>query len=225
MNKAVELADWHGFDARAAEAKRRGACAAAASRHSSSGPAPTCSRKRSASPSAVDGDGEIEIVLGDAGDGPGSRDDVCAARRRRVRRADRQDPHRSRRHRSRHGLRQRGIALAVRRRIGGARRGDAHGRESARRSPRTELEAAGSDIEYARGRVPHRRHRSSHRPVRAGGTASRSAGSSSNRPAGRRTDVAQRLPHLRSRDRSGHGKRRDRRATGRSTTSAASSIR
>jgi hypothetical protein len=49
--------------------------------------------------------GRDRDFLGDAGDGTGTRDDLCAARRRRVRRADRFDPHRAGRHRPRHRLR------------------------------------------------------------------------------------------------------------------------
>ena len=68
-------------------------------------------------------------VLGHAGHGAGIADDVRATRRRRVRRADREDPHRAGRYGSRHGLRQRGLALAVRRRFGGLCRGEGDGRQ------------------------------------------------------------------------------------------------
>ena len=81
-------------------------------------------------------------LLGDAGDGAGPRHDLRAARGRRVRRADRKDPHRAGRHRPRHRLRQRRLALAVRRRLGGEGRLRAHGRRRRRNSPREALEAA-----------------------------------------------------------------------------------
>ena len=79
--------------ARRASRSAAAGCAGAASRRSSNGPAPTCSTE------TRHGDGERRRrdrdLLGDAGDGAGPRDDVRAARRRRVRRADREDPHRA----------------------------------------------------------------------------------------------------------------------------------
>ena len=74
-------------------------------------------------------------LLGDAGDGPGHRHQLCPARGRRFRRADREDPHRPGRHRSRQRLRQRRLALALHRRLGGAGRfrADHRARANARR--------------------------------------------------------------------------------------------
>ncbi len=99
--------------------------------------------------------------LGDAGDGAGPRDDVRAARGRRLRRADRKDPHRAGRHGPRDGVRQRGFALAVRRRLGGEGRGGADGREGA--GPR----CAGARGGGRRPRVCGRRVRASPAPTGA----------------------------------------------------------
>ena len=73
------------------------------------------------------------------------------------------------------------------------------------------LEAAATDIEYAERRVHRRGHRSAHRPLRSGATAAGAADPAGLGQLRRRTDVAERLPHLRSRDRSRHGSRADRR--------------
>ncbi len=91
------------------------------------------------------------------------------------------------------------------------------GREGAR--------GGGRRHRVSRRRVPHRRHRPQHRPLRSRASAAGGAHRARLDEHGRRRDVAQRLPHLRSRDRSGHRRGRGRRPTGRSTTSAASSIR
>ena len=84
-----------------------------------------------------------------------------------------QDPHRPGRHRPRQRLRQRRLALALRRRLGGARRLRAHGRARARRSP-------------AR-RSRRRRPTSNTAPAASTSSAPTSASTSSRSPAGSRT--------------------------------------
>ena len=226
LDQGLALADWNGFAARRARVEARAAsCAAAASRPSSNGPAATCSR------SSVDVDvarrRHHRDLLGDAGDGPGHRDQLCAARGRRVRRADREDPHRAGRHRPRQRLRQRRLALAVHRRLGGARRvasarsTHAQGRSPARRSRRrrptsntapgasaSPAPIVGIDLFELAAQAAGARASSSTRPATVGGA-----------------DLAERLPRLRSRDRSRHRRRRRSSPTRRSTTSAASSTR
>ncbi len=118
-------------------------------------------------------DDGIEIFSRDAADGHVARDHVRAARRRRVRRAAGQDPHRVRRHRPRHGLRQRGLALAVRRRLRGARGVGAHGEEGAR------ARGGGARGGRRRHRVPRRRvpHRAA--PIARSGSSTSPASSPS----------------------------------------------
>ena len=206
-----------------AGAASAGVCAAAASPRSSNGPAPTCSR--SASRSTVHRRWRDRDLLGDAGDGSGSADHVRATGRRRVRRADRPDPDRAGRHRSRHGLRQRRIALALRRRLGGARRGGAHRRQRRRIWPPRRWRPRAGDIDYRRWRLHHRRHRSSHRPVRPRAPAAADSASCSIRPARspmRHGPTAATSAKSRSTRRPGDSLVA---ATGRSTTSGASSIR
>ena len=91
-------------------------------------------------------------LLGDAGDGPGHRDQLRAARGRRLRRADRQDPHRPGRHRRAATA---SAAPARARSSPAARR--CGSRPSERSTTRKTLagealEAAAADIEYRAGR-------------------------------------------------------------------------
>ena len=196
--------------ARAATSRRSAAsCAAAASPPSSNGPAAWPSRRRSpwtSRPTASSRSlGATQAM------GQGIADQLRAARGRRVRRADRADPHRPGRHRPRQRLRQRRLALALHRRLGGA-----GGLASARSS---QAQAAGR--RGARGR---RRATSSTAPARftvvgtdlgiglfeLAGKQSRPRIVRRSRPARCGADLAERLPRLRGRDRS-----RDRRGRGR----------
>ena len=86
----------------------------------------------------------------DHADGTGHCHLLRPARRRCLRRANREDPHRSGRHRSRLRVRQRGLALSVHRRLGDQPRfpeGGGEGRDLASDA----LEAAAADIEYREG--------------------------------------------------------------------------
>ena len=168
----------------------------------------------------VRGDGDVDVtgrrhhrdLLGDAGDGPGHRDQLRAARGRRVRRADREDPHRAGRHRPRQRLRQRRLALAVHRRLGGARRVRAHRRARARSSPprRSRRRRPTSSTAPAASRVAGTDRR--HRPVRARRQAAASSASISTRPAPSAAPTwPNALPRLRGRDRPRDRRRRRRR--------------
>ena len=163
-------------------------------------------------------------VLGDAGDGAGLADDLCATRRRRVRRADREDPDRAGRYRSRNGLRQRRLALAVRRRLGGARRGEGDGRQG-EVAGRAGARGGGQRHRVWRRRVPHRAAPIGTSDCSSSRRSSPSAASFSTRPA-RSTTRPGRTAATSARSRSIPTPARSRsKATGRSTTSAASSIR
>ena len=208
LDQGLALADWNGF----AGAARRLAPARQAARARHRDLSRMDRRQR------VRGEGQRRRharrlhrdLLGDAGDGAGHRDELRAARGRRVRRADREDPHRPGRHRARQRLRQRRIALALHRRLGGARRVRAHGR--ARQGARRRGARGGG----GRHRVPRRalvgrRHRRRHRSVRARRQAARSAHPPRRDDDGRRRDVAERMPRLRGRGRCRHGRRSRRR--------------
>ena len=89
------------------------------------------------------------------------------------------------------------------------------GRRSARwtkagSSRPTALEAAAADIEYRAGRFSGGRHRPRHRPVRARRAAAGAALRRQRRGDGRRAELAERLPHLRGRDRPRHRRGRGR---------------
>ena len=90
-------------------------------------------------------------LLRDAADGHVAHHHVHAARGRRVRRAAGKDPLRVRRHRPRHRIRQRGLALAVRRRLRRARRVRAHREEGARARRARSSKRRRGDIEYRDG--------------------------------------------------------------------------
>ena len=87
MDRGLAHADWNGFDARAAASKARGRLRGRglATFLEWTG-ADVFEEKVSVTVAADGGDRDL---LGDAADGPGPRDHVRAARRRRVRRADR----------------------------------------------------------------------------------------------------------------------------------------
>ena len=99
-------------------------CAGRASRRSSNGPAPTCSRKRSTSPSTATGAIEIFTAAQPMGQSLATTFTQLAVDVFGVPRESHR--HALRRHRSRDGLRQRRLAVAVRRRLGRARRVRAH---------------------------------------------------------------------------------------------------
>ena len=180
LDQGLALADWNGFAARRAGVE--GARQAARPRHRL---VPRMDRRQ-----RLRGEGQRRRharrhhrdLLGDAGDGPGHRDQLRAARGRRLRRADRQDPHRPGRHRSRQRLRQRRLALALHRRLGGARRfrADDRAREDARRRG---ARGVGRRHRIPRRALRRRRHRPRHRPVRARRQAARAARSTSRRRA------------------------------------------
>ena len=179
LDQGLALADWNGFAARRDES--RVARQAARPRHrdrSSNGPAATRFEEKVSVD--VTARRRHRDLLGDAGDGPGHRDELRAARGRRLRRADRQDPHRPGRHGARQRLRQRRIALALHRRLGGAGRvrADGRAREDARRR--------GARGGRGRHRIPRRallgrRHRRRHRSLRARRQAARAGESISMR--------------------------------------------
>ena len=169
----------------------------------------------------------IELFTAAQPMGQSLRDDVHATRRRRVRRADRQDPDIVRRHRSRRPA----SAAPARARCSSSDRPYAS-RPSAR-SPRRmtlaarELEAAAGDIEYRDGvfsiagtdrriglfELARKRQASQRIVVRLDAAPVEVA------------ELAERLPYLRSRTSIPKPAPCNSTATGRSTTSAASSIR
>ena len=149
-------------------------------------------------------------LLGDAGDGPEPRDHVRAARRRCLRRVHRKNTPGVRGYRPRHRLRQRGLAIAVRRRLRGACGLRAHGAEGARtRGGRTR--GGGGRHRVPRRRVPHRGNRSRDFAVRPCPQAAGRAHRARIRQRGGRCHVAERLPRMRGGDRSGHRGDRGRR--------------
>ena len=106
------------------------------------------------------------------------------------------------RYRSGHRLRQRRLALAVRRRHGGGGLGGdliAKAREKASQM----LEASVEDIEYRDGYAHRGRHRQTCRPVRHRQKGSRRAAFRRQRRPDRRPELAEWHAYLRSRDRSG----------------------
>ena len=224
LDQGLALADWNGFAARRARVEARGKLRGrgiATFLEWTGGNAfeEKVTRRRHARRLHRD-------LLGDAGDGPGHRDQLRAARGRRLRRADRQDPHRAGRHRPRQRLRQRRLALALHRRLGGA----------ASASERTIDHAQGARRRGARGAA---RPTSSTAPGASPSSAPTSASTCSSSPA---SSPAQRihleaigtaggptwpnaLPRLRGRDRSRDAATSASSPTRRSTTSAASSAR
>ena len=150
LDQGLALADWNGFAARRAAVGS--ARQAARPRHRD---LPRMDRRQRAR-----GEGQRRRharrhhrdLLGDAGDGAGHRDQLRAARGRRLRRADRAHPRRAGRHRPRQRLRQRRLALAVHRRLGGARRVASAPSSTRRRSPARRSRRPPADIEYRAGR-------------------------------------------------------------------------
>ena len=208
LDQGLALADWNGFAARARRVET--ARQAARPRHRDLPRMDRRQRVRGARRRRRLGRRLHRDLLGDPGDGAGHRDQLCAARGRRVRRADREDPHPAGRHRPRPGLRQRRLALALHRRQFGPRRGreDRHAGEGP--GGRGARGGAGRH-RIPRRPAPGRRHRPRHRPVRAGSEAARGADPHRFDQHGRRPDLAERLPRLRGRDRSGDRPRRGRR--------------
>ena len=151
LDQALALADWNGFAARRAASEQRGLLRGRARLD-----LPRVDRRQRArpnrSPSTCCPKASSSCGLGDAGDGPGHRDELCAARRRRIRRADRKHPRAAGRHRSRQRLRQRRLALAVHRRRRGERRVAAHRRSCEGRSRPKRSKPPAADIEYREGR-------------------------------------------------------------------------
>ena len=97
LDQGLALADWNGFAARRAESKARGLLRGRG----------IATFLEWTGGNAFEEKVSVDVtrrrhhrdLLGDAGDGPGHRDQLRAARGRRLRRADRQDPHRPGRHR------------------------------------------------------------------------------------------------------------------------------
>ena len=170
--------------------------------------------------------GRDRDLLGDAGHGAGARSpptrsspSTCSACRSSEIRIVQGDTDRGT------GLRQRRLALAVRRRLGGARRRRTHRRRGAASSPRTSSRRRSATSSIA---TACSASRGTDRRIGLFDLARRQPGKrivARLDQLGRRRDLAQRLPHLRGRDRSRHRRGRASTATGRSTTSAASSIR
>ncbi len=219
MDQGLALADWNGFAARREESKQRGKLRGrgiATFLEWTSG-----MRLRGEGLDRRHARRLHRDLLGDAADGPGHPDQLRAARGRRVRRADREGAHRPGRHRPRQRLRQRRLALALHRRLGGEGRRRAHDRHG--QGPRRR----GARGRRRRHRVPRRpllggRHRSRHRPVRAGRQAGRGAHPRRRDGDRGRADLAERLPRLRGRDRSATAATCRSSPTRRSTTSAGS---
>ena len=183
-------------------------CADAAWRRFSNGPAPTCSRSRSPSRSSADGYVEIFSATQAMGQGLATTFAQLAVDvfdvpidKIRIVQGDTD--------------RGTGFGSAGSRSlfVGGSAVQVAAERtvQKAQDLAAAALEAAATDIEYARRCVHRRRHRSAHRPLRARATAAGAADPAGLRQLRRRTDVAERLSHLRSRDRSRHRSRADRR--------------
>ena len=222
MDQALALADWRGFDARAREAKRRGRLRGRGMATFLEWTGVDVFEERVTV--TVSGDGDIEIFSATQAMGQGLATtfaqlavDVFGVPIDKIRIVQGDTD------------RGTGFGSAGSRSlfVGGSavRVGAERTVKSAQELAAKELEAAVGDIEYRDGvfriggtdrsiglfelarRQPQRAHRARFDEL------------------GRRPDLAQRLPHLRSRNRSGHRRRRGRRATGRSTTSAASSIR
>ena len=165
LDQGLALADWNGFAARRAQQRGQGQEARSRHRH-----LPGMDRRQCA---AGNRDGQRHrrrlhrTGLGHPGHGPGHRHQLCPAGGRRVRRAHRPHPRAAGRHRPRQRLRQRRLALAVHRRLGGQRRVEEDG------GRRQEPGGRGAGSPRSRHRVQGRplqrgRHRPGHRPVRTG---------------------------------------------------------
>ena len=222
QTQALALADWAGFDARAAQSQ--GQWQASRPRH---GVVPGMDRRqrvRGARHRQRLGRRLHRGLQRHAGHGPGHRHQLCAAGGGRVRRADREGAHRAGRHRPRQRLRQRRLALDLRRRLGRPGGLPAHGGKGAGPGRR----GAGNRAQghrVPRRRVPRGRHRPADRPVRAGRQAEPTTRSSSIPPARCRRRAGP-TPATSARSRSTPTPARWRwRAMRRSTTSAAPSTR
>ena len=210
LDQGLALADWNGFAARREESKAARQAARPRHRH-----LPRVDQRHCAFEEKVivdvTPDGFIEIFSATQAMGQGIADQLRAARGRRVRRADREGAHRPGRHRSRQRLRQRRLALALHRRLGGEGRRRADHRRMPRASP------------PRRSRPPP--PTSSTAPAASRSSAPTSASTCSRSPASRpaqrihvdaigdrrRADLAERLPRLRGRDRSRQRRRAGRR--------------
>ncbi|MEI9986225.1 MAG: molybdopterin cofactor-binding domain-containing protein [Aliidongia sp.] len=160
----------------------------------------------------------------DHADGPGHRHVLRSARGRRVRRADRPDPHRHGRHRSRPGFRQRRLALALHRRLSHPPR-LGRGRIERPDTRRRGARSGRGGYRLSGRRVPHRRHGSPDRVVRVGRPAARAAHLYRRDQQGERAELAQWLPSLRSRSGSRNRRRRQSCPMSRPMMSAGSSTR
>ncbi len=128
------------------------------------------------------------------------------------------------RHRPQQRLRQRRLALALHRRLGGARgvaEDDRRGEDDGRRG----AGGAGGRHRIQGGPLQRDRHRPRHRPVRARRQAEGRAHLRRRQELGRRPELAQRLPRVRGGDRSRHRRTSRWWPMRRSTTSAAWSAR
>jgi carbon-monoxide dehydrogenase large subunit len=148
LDQGLKLADWHGYAARQATARRAAGCAAAASPPSWNGPAATPSR--SASPSTSRPTASSRSAR-PPGHGPGHCHQLRAAGGRRASACRSSACASCRATPTAQRLRQRRQPLAVHRRHLGARGGRAHGRQG-RELAADALEAPVADIEYREGR-------------------------------------------------------------------------
>ena len=222
LERASKLADWDGFAARKKAARKKGLLYG---RGLTSYIEWTGGRAHTEKVSLhATAEGRIILHSGTHGDGAGPADHLHADGGGVARHPHGQDRYRAGRHRSGHRLRQRRLALAVRRRHGARGFRQRHDRKGAREG----VEHAGSlDRGY---RIPRRlahggRHRQADRPVRDRGEGKGRAPQRRQRGRGRRAELAQRHPYLRSRDRSGNRRHAGWCATPRSMTSASPSIR
>ena len=208
MDQALKLADWQGFAARAEASRKRGKLRGRGIATFLEWTGGNVLEERVTV--AVRGDGEIEIYSATQAMGQGIATSYRPARRRRVRRSHRQDPHRPGRHRSRLGLRQRRLALALHRRLGHSRRlGKGH--DHGARPRLVGARGVGRGHRICRGRVPGLRHRPQGRAVRSRRAPAGAADLHRFHQLRRRSDLAQWLPYLRGRDRSRYRRRRCRR--------------
>ena len=173
LDQGLALADWNGFDARAADAQARGRLRGRGIATFVEWTGADVFEERVTV--TVERRRRDRDLLGDAGDGHVAGDDVRAARRRRVRRADRAASASS------FGDTDRGTGFGSAGSrslfVGGSAVHVASERtvKKAHELAAEELEAARRRHRVSRRRVPHRRHRSRDRPVRARGEAAGAA--------------------------------------------------
>ena len=215
----VKLSDWHGFEARRAESKKRGRLRgrglAAYLEWTGALPTETVDIE-------VDAEGHCHRVLRHAGHGPGARDELPAAHHRGAADPREGHHHRAGRHRPRQRRGQRRLALGVHRRLGGGGRG-AHADRARQGARRRRARGGAGGHRVPRRALLHRRHRPLGEPCRACGARRPTAACASRRrrrPRRRPGRTARRPARWKSTRRPASSSSR---ASPASTTSAASS--